>query len=62
MKMKCFTAEDILKLQHDLIRELCIWDWIAEKDTDAARLAVYVQGVNDMTTKLLEKMEATDEQ
>ena len=62
MKMKCFTAEDILKLQNELIRDLCIWDWLAEKDIDAARLAIYVQGVNDMTTKLLEKMEAADEQ
>ena len=62
MENKCLTVEDVLKIQNELIRDLCIWDWLAEKDVDAARLAIYIQGVSDMSTKLIEKLEAENEQ
>lgn len=62
MKMKCFTAEDILKLQHDLIRDLCIWDWIAESDKEGMKLAAYIQGVNDMAAELIKRLEVENEQ
>lgn len=62
MKMKCFTAEDILMLQHQLIRDLCLWDWICDMDKDGAKLAIYIQGVSDMANNLLEKLEAENEQ
>ena len=62
MENKCLTVEDVLKIQHDLIRGLCIWDWLAENDMDAARLAIYIQGVSDMATMLIEKLEVDHEQ
>ena len=62
MENKCLTVEDVLKIQHNLIHGLCIWDWLAEKDMDAARLAIYIQGVSDMATMLMEKLEAENEQ
>lgn len=62
MKMKCFTAEDILMLQHQLIRDLCMWDWIADGDKEGMKLAAYIQGVSDMTAELLNQLEAENEQ
>lgn len=52
------TKEKVLEIKHELLNDLCVWDF-AETDREAAQLAFYLSGVQEMADAILKALERT---
>lgn len=56
---KQLTTEDVYRIEHEVTSDLCsVFE--LDKDEDIARMAVWAEGVRDMTIAIINEMEKED--